>query len=289
MDSLNKKPALEGHPDGEIVIHTTSDNLKDAERQLLEIQNLNIVPDSLGKYSMRACIFQFAQAAVLYYFASQSSTKWYWFTSYPEPEDDALSQPPSGPESEEIANFSILWYSPIFITMSGIEHFCCLYFRDAYKYYVARNQNPFRWTEYTFSASLMRVMIAQFAGITDIHLLLCTFVLTAMTQQCGAAHEVFNAKARADGYAQNWRCFMLAWVTQITSWLIIFNYFGVRVSGGSQPDFLWVIMIVMFLLDSSFAVVFSLQWMKIPPFDGMCSKMHFRHFSAMNGSHVCFR
>lgn len=257
----------EGHPEDTIVIHTTPEKLKEAERQLLEIQNLNAVPESLGKYSMRACIFQFCQASVLYYFASQSNTKWYWFTSYPEPEEDALSQPPTEPNPEEIAHFSILWYSPIFITLSGIEHFCCLYFRDTYLYYIARNQNPYRWSEYSFSASLMRVMIAQFAGITDIHLLLAIFVLTALMIQLGAAHEVFNAKARADGHPQNWRCFYLSWVAQMTSWFFIFNYFGMRVRGGSQPDFIWVIMIVMFLLDSSFAIVFSLQWAKIPPFD----------------------
>lgn len=260
--------AVEGHPEDTIVIHTTPEKLKEAERQLLEIQNLNEIPYSLYKYSMRACIFQFSQAAVLYYFASQSSTRWFWYTSYAEPEDGALSQPPQAPETEQIAAFSILWYSPIFITLSGIEHGCCLYFRDTYLYYIARNQNPFRWTEYTFSASLMRVMIAQLAGVTDIHLLLCTFVLTALVIQLGAAHEVFNAKARADGYAQNWRCFVLSWVAQMTSWFIIFNYFGVRVSGGSQPGFIWVVMILMFLLDSSFAIVFTLQWKKIAPFDG---------------------
>ena len=276
----------ESHPEDAIVIRTTPEKLKEFERQVQKIQNLNDVPDSLRKFSMRACIFQFCQAAVLYYFASKNSTDWYWYTNYPEPEDDALSHPPLGPDSEQVAAFSILWYSPIFITLSGIEHFCCLYFRDAYVYYIARNQNPFRWTEYTFSASIMRVMIAQFAGITDIHLLLCTFVLTALTMQLGAAHESHNAKARADGYAQNWRCFILSWVAQLTSWFIIFNYFGVRVSAGSQPDFIWVILIVMFLLDSSFATVFTLQWMKIPPFDGTCysdsltqSSVHFSNLT----------
>lgn len=259
----------EGHPDDTtIVIHTTPQKLKEAERQLLEIQNLNPVPASLGKYSLRACIFQFCQAAVLWYLASQSSSTWYWFTCYPEPEEDALSHPPTQPEPQEIAAFSILWYSPIFITCSGIQHFCCLYFRDTYIYYIARNQNPFRWTEYSFTASLMRVMIAQFAGVTDIHLLLSIFVLTAFTIQLGSAHEVFNAKARADGHPQNWRCFHLAWVAQLVSWFIIINYFAVRVSGGSQPDFIWAILIIMFLLDSSFAITFTLQWAKIPPFDG---------------------
>ena len=128
--------------------------------------------------------------------------------------------------------------------MAGMEHLCCLIFSEQYHYYIARNQNPFRWTEYTFSASLMRVMVAQFAGVTDIHLLLVTYVLSAITMQLGAAHEIFNAKARSDDRVQNWRCYYLAWLSQGVSWMIIFNYFAMRVRSGSQPDFIWVIIIV---------------------------------------------
>lgn len=106
--------------DGEeetIVIRTTLSKLRQAELQLLGIQNLNEVPESLGKYSLRACIFQFTQAIFLFYLASKSGTEWKWFTSYPFPEKDALSHPPLEPDTNEIGSFSILWYSPIFITM----------------------------------------------------------------------------------------------------------------------------------------------------------------------------
>lgn len=88
------------------------------ERLLLDIHNLNTIPDSLGRYSLRATAFHFGQAAILFYFASQSDTKWRWFTNYPydEPEEnDALSAPPQMPHANEVAYFSILWYSPVFI------------------------------------------------------------------------------------------------------------------------------------------------------------------------------
>ena len=81
-----------------IVIKTTAQKLGEVEKRLLEIQNLNVVPDSLGKFSHRACLFQFAQCIVLFYFASKSTTKWSWYTSFPLPEEDALSHPPSGPD-----------------------------------------------------------------------------------------------------------------------------------------------------------------------------------------------
>ena len=85
------------------------------EKALLEIHNLNRIPDSLGRYSLRATAFHFGQAAILFYFASKTDTKWRWFTNYPEAEDDALSSPPTAPHANEVAHFSILWYSPLFI------------------------------------------------------------------------------------------------------------------------------------------------------------------------------
>lgn len=100
-----------------IVIRTTASKLRQAEIQLLGIQNLNEVPESLGKYSLRACIFQFTQAIFLFYLASKSGTEWKLFTSYPLPERDALSHPPLEPDTNEIVSYSILWYSPLFILM----------------------------------------------------------------------------------------------------------------------------------------------------------------------------
>ena len=84
---------------------------------LLEIQKLNTIPDSLGRYSIRATTFHFAQAAILFYFASKSDTQWKWFTNYPDASEgaNALNAPPQMPHSNEVASFSILWYSPIFI------------------------------------------------------------------------------------------------------------------------------------------------------------------------------
>ena len=138
-----------------------------------------------------------------------------------------------------------------------------------YHYFVARNQNPFRWNEYTFSCFLDESHGGPSLQALQISpLLAVNFLLSAITMQLGAAHEVFNAKARSEDREQNWRCYYLAWVSQGVSWMIIFNYFAMRVRSGSQPDFIWAIMIVMFLLDSSFALVFYLQWAKVPPFHG---------------------
>lgn len=55
-----------------------------------------------------------------------------------------------------------------------------------------RNANAFRWAEYAISASIMRVLIAQLAGVTDIHLLFTIFFLTATTMAFGWLMERTN-------------------------------------------------------------------------------------------------
>ena len=145
----------------------------------------------------------------------------------------------------------------------GLEHLACIAFRDTYIHYIERHQNPFRWTEYTFSASLMKVLIAQQVGITDVHLLIALFVIMAISIQCAATHEVCNAKARSENRVQNWRSFFTGWIGHLTNWAMIFNYFAVYNSRGGEASAVWALIILQFLLDTSFAATFYLQWNKI--------------------------
>jgi hypothetical protein len=134
---------------------------------------------------------------------------------------------------------------------------------DKYNYYIARHQNPFRWTEYAFSASLMRVMIAQLSGVTDLHILFGIYCLAAITMVMGSVHDSVNAVARADGYRQNWYPFLAAFIPHLASWFIIMCYFFVAVSRGDPPVFVWLIIWILFVLDGVFALLFYLQWGKI--------------------------
>jgi len=250
-----------------LVIRATESQLRLAEEQFMEIQNLNDVKaTSLHNFALTACVVQFGQAIVLFYLSAKSTFKLGLITNFPNPNY------PKYPAPDQIAYFSVLYLAPCFIIMSGTEHFLSsMIFRDKYEYYVSRHQNPSRWNEYAFSASTMRWLIAQLVGVTDVHLLVCIFVLTLMTIQCGATHESVNAKARADGLPQNWRPFWLGWVGHLTPWAIILNYFAKGVQGGYMLSYDWAIVLVLIFLDTSFGFLFAMQWKRIPPFDGMCT------------------
>jgi hypothetical protein len=237
-----------------------------AEQKLFEIRNLNEIPPSLYRWNAWAAVFQFVQALTLLYLSSQANTKWLWFTFYPLSLEDSADSDFGKPGPEQVAAFSVTWYSAIFIALSGIDHLACIIFERTYNYYIERHQNPFRWAEYAVSASLMRIMIAQISGVTDIHLLWCIFALAALTMLLGGIHESVNAKARADNLKQNWYPFFVSWLAHLASWLIIFNYFFVAVSQGNPPGFVWSIIFILFLLDGTFALLFTLQWLKIGRF-----------------------
>jgi Heliorhodopsin len=239
-----------------------------AEKQnWMEIENLNEIPPRLQKWNIAAAIFQFIQCAALFYLSSSAETDWYLYSNFPQSFDDRADAPDGfgRPGPKEITGYSVTWYSAVFILLSGLDHLMVSFpgIRGTYEYYIARHQNPFRWFEYTFSASLMRVMIAQLSGVTDVHILFGIFCLAATTMILGACHESVNAKARADGYRQNWFPFLVAWVPHLASWSIIFCYFLVSVSRGDPPGFVWAIVFILFTLDATFAVLFYLQWAKL--------------------------
>ena len=240
-----------------------SDGGKD---QVTGIENLNSIPHYLRVCNIMAFIFQFLQAGALGYLASQAETSWPIYVNFPANFDEREGNEAFGvPEPTEVANFSVTWYSCVFMALSGIDHLlvCSPGIVKKYNFYIERHQNPFRWAEYSLSASLMRVMIAQLSGVTDIHLLFAIFVLTATTMVMGSVHESTNAVARADGYRQNWYSFLGAWIPHMSSWFIIFCYFFVAVSRGDPPLFVWFIIFVLFVLDGCFALLFYLQWGKI--------------------------
>ena len=252
---------------------------------MMEIQNLNEIPSNLRLWNIIAAVFQFGQCIALFYLSSQAKTESYLYTHFPGNFDERQSEAMSingtfpeeieddfgRPEAKEIAAYSVTWYSAVFILLSGIDHMAVALpgLNAMYNWYIARHQNPFRWAEYSLSASLMRVMIAQLSGITDIHLLFSIFLASATTMILGGCHESVNAKARADGNSikqQNWFPFIAAFLPHLSSWAIIACYFFTAVSRGDAPAFVYAIIFILFILDGVFALLFYLQWAKIGRF-----------------------
>ena len=130
-----------------------------------------------------------------------------------------------------------------------------------YKYseMVSQNKNPLRFIEYSFSASIMLIAIALLNGVTDINLITSIAVLTSACQLCGLAVEYVEFSS-------------IKWLLHLTGWLQFCWAYGIighaffksieaaQESGGSgPPEFVYVIVIALFLLYASFGFVQLLE------------------------------
>ncbi|MBH46028.1 MAG: hypothetical protein CMC93_05380 [Flavobacteriaceae bacterium] len=114
------------------------------------------------------------------------------------------------------------------------------------------SKNPLRFIEYSISAGIMLIAIALLNGVTDINLLASIGVLTAACQLCGLVVE----------YTEDIR---LQWLLHLTGWFQFGCAYGIIIHAYAKaatavedvkpPDFVYVIVLVLFLLYSSFGIV----------------------------------
>ena len=152
-----------------------------------------------------------------------------------------------------IISFHILSF--LFQLFAALTDYTGFFLGYKYSVMIATGKNPLRFIEYSFSASIMLIAIALLNGVTDINLITSIAVLTSACQLCGLAVEYVEQRT-------------IKWLLHITGWLqfcwayaIIGHAFFKSIeasndSGGSgPPDFVYVIVIVLFLLYASFGFV----------------------------------
>jgi hypothetical protein len=171
------------------------------------------------------------------------------------------------PKVELVGCYSITWYAGFAVLLAAIFHILTIApgTKGVYEYYVVRNQSPFRWIEYSFSCPLLRLLIAQIAGITDIYSLILIFFLGQATIFFAVPFERLNAKARADGYKQDWLTFHMSCICHLVSWGVVIGYFFNGMAQAAPPLALTLV-VTLFILELAFPIVFALQWGKVGPF-----------------------
>jgi len=85
---------------------------------------------------------------------------------------------------------------------------------------------PSRWIEYTFSASLMALLIAYGAGSNVLQLLICIFFLSATTMFFGHITELLARPAQDhQTWTRHWlyrlQAHFMGYVPQIACWVVI--------------------------------------------------------------------
>ncbi len=185
-------------------------------------------------------------------------TKTYpFYTNYPNIPADGR---PGGPDSKEAFSINVGYLSAVFLALSALDHLLvCSICKGPYEKGLSNHRNIFRWVEYSFSASLMRILVGILSGVTDMHMMVLQFGLTACTMIFGLVFELENSDLRLSGNVK-WYLYWLGFIPHFFSWSIVLGYFFYSLSKGDPPAFVYAIIIVIFILDLSFAVILGLQW-----------------------------
>jgi hypothetical protein len=149
--------------------------------------------------------------------------------------------------------YQLSYALPLFPALSSLNHVvsaCSQRYRD---YTSASETNPIRWAEYSVSAGVMLWIICTLSGIVEIRTLVSIMLLNALLQHTGFLIE--KEKARG-GDARE--LLKVGFAIHCTMWIQIFISFFTCVKDGEAPPGVYSIIIVMFLLFTSFGILSAL-------------------------------
>ncbi len=167
---------------------------------------------------------------------------------------------PPGTALGDPKTFFDLPFAPViaaFLALAAIDHLATgTVARKTYERHLAQGNNPFRWTEYSISASLMIVLIAMLTGITNLYALIALFGVNVSMILFGWLMERFNPP-RAE---VSWWPFGFGCIAGVVPWVAItLALLAAQSEGDGVPGFVYGIFVSLFVLFNGFALN---QWLQ---------------------------
>jgi len=148
-----------------------------------------------------------------------------------------------------------------FLFLSALAHLL-VSIGGGYRWYVnnlKKGMNLARWIEYSFSSSLMIVVIALLVGVYDLSTLILLFFLNAMMILFGWVMEVHNQTTQRT----NWISYLFGCIAGIVPWIVVALYlFNAGQGEFRAPTFVYWIYFSIFLFFNVFAINMILQYKK---------------------------
>jgi hypothetical protein len=148
-----------------------------------------------------------------------------------------------------------------FLFMSAAAHLIVA--GRAWRWYaaqLARNRSYARWIEYSFSSSLMILLVAMITGIADVAALVALFGVNASMILFGLLQEHYEEPGRP-----GWLPFIFGCIAGAVPWIGIGIYLWAPGSSAEPPAFVYAIFASLFLFFNSFAINMVLQYRQIGP------------------------
>ena len=219
------------------------------------LMSKEINSSTLRRYNLIAGVFHLAQMLVVLALANDFSLP-------------IVARYMSGPPGTTFAEAITLFDTPvglavaIFLGLSAFFHFLVAspaYF-GRYSAGIAAQRNYFRWVEYSISSSVMIVLISQIVGVSDLAAIISIFGVNASMILFGWLQEKYESPGNG-----GWLPFIFGCISGIVPWVaLIFYVFSIGgVSDTTAPAFVYGIVISLFVLFNTFAIVQYLQYKKV--------------------------
>lgn len=175
-----------------------------------------------------------------------------------------LQGPPGTPPTARVTLFETrtAWGVAGFLALSALAHLVVATptFFPRYVQGLRQQHNTFRWVEYSISASVMIVLIAQIVGIGDVTALMAIFATNAAMIMFGWLQERYEQPGSG-----RWLPFGFGCAVGAVPWLAIVVYLIAPGSPSSAqpPGFVYGIFFSLFVLFNIFAVNQWLQYRRV--------------------------
>jgi hypothetical protein len=173
-----------------------------------------------------------------------------------------------GPPGTTPADQIVIWDLPValgvalFFALSAAAHLLIAspWLFPRYQAGLEQGHNYFRWVEYSLSASVMIVLIAQLVGISDVAALVAIFGVNASMILFGWLQEKYQEAG--DG---GWVPFVFGCMAGIVPWVVIVFYLVApgATSDAEPPGFVYGIFVSLFVFFNIFALNQWLQYRQV--------------------------
>ena len=179
---------------------------------------------------------------------------------------DLTTAYPDGPPGTAVPQAEPAFEVPIgpaialFLALAALDHLLTgVALRGAYERRLARGVNPFRWLEYSLSSTIMVVLVAMYAGITQVSAVIAIIGANVAMILFGWVQERSNPPGRRPADLVP---FWFGCVAGAAPWVAItLNLVG----SNDVPTFVYVIFFSLFAFFMSFAVNQWLQYRQVGP------------------------
>jgi hypothetical protein len=202
----------------------------------------------LRRWNLGLAVLHLGQAALILFLADAFAIA--VTSSFPE-------GPPGtpAPAPEALFDVRIGWAVAVFLGLAALDHLLtATVSRGVYERDLRQGINRFRWVEYSFSATLMIILIGFYSGITSINAVIAVAGANVAMILFGWLQERMNPPGRT---STTMLPFWFGTLVGLAPWISI----AVNISGSETvPGFVYGIVIAQFIFFFSFGLNQLLQY-----------------------------